>query len=436
MSTSFCSWLLGCVLLVGVQSGRPLTEALQELQKQGLALVFTSRLVTPDMKVLAEPVASDPRARAEALLAPYGLTVLEEAPGLLVVVRAEGPAPPAAVTHGRPPPPHPQPVLREEIVVRPSRLTLLAERPEPSSFGLDREAIERLPHLGDDLFRAASLLPGIAANDISAELSVRGGRPDELKIVLDGQELYGAYHLEDYANALSIVPARLLGSASLITGALPASQGDRMSGLLDLRTLDPPAGRRLVLGLSVLDALASSAGSFRSVPGGWLLTARRGSLELARRAIGNEHPEFWDVLGKVETTTPFGVVGAHLLLAGDHLGIDRSVAGDSEHLANNYRTDHGWLTHQAGNERLLVSTLASWARLERSRGGATSEEKGDFSLRDRRRLRALGLVQTWNLQHPSGSLEWGWEGHRYEAFFDYMQRRDPAIVILSPLAAG
>jgi len=139
---------------------------------------------------------------------------------------------------------HPQPFLEEEIVVRPSRVALLRERPD-STFALGREEIESLPHLGDDLFRALSLLPGTAGNDVSAQTSVHGGRRDEVLVLLDGQELYDAYHLKDYDNALSVVSAHALGGASLSTGAYSVSHGDRMSGVLDLQILgrvEPPLG--------------------------------------------------------------------------------------------------------------------------------------------------------------------------------------------------
>ena len=86
--------------------------------------------------------------------------------------------------------------------MRPSRLSLLEERPA-SAFSMSRDDIDRLPHLGGDVFRAASLLPGTAANDVTAQLSVHGGRRDEVSILLDGQELYEAFHLKDYDNALS-----------------------------------------------------------------------------------------------------------------------------------------------------------------------------------------------------------------------------------------
>jgi len=331
---------------------------------------------------------------------------------------------------------YPRPFHQEEILVRPSRLSLLHEKPD-APFAFSREEIEALPHLGGDVLRSMALLPGTAGNDVTARFSVHGGRRDEVKIVLDGQELYDAFHLEDYDSALSIVPAHSLASASLATGAFPASQGDRMGGVLDLETPEPPAGRHYTLGLSVFDALASSTGSFAGERGRWLVTGRRGSLDLAGDAIGDERPAFWDLLAKTELETRFGRLSAHLLTAADKLEIDRVDGEDFERLENDYRRTYGWLKHQATpGGRLLVETIASWAEIRRDRRSATSEEKGSFELRDRRRLQVLALSQSWSLQlagrHLLQSAQWGWEARRYDATFDYLKDLRPELVILSP----
>ncbi len=330
---------------------------------------------------------------------------------------------------------HPQPFLHDEIVVRPSRLSLLHERPD-SAFSLGREEIESLPHLGGDLFRATSLLPGVAANDVSAQFSVHGGRRDEVRVLLDGQELYDAYHLKDYDNALSIVPARVLSGASLSTGAYPASHGDRMSGVLDLRTVDPPAGRHMLLGLSVLDALATSTGRFAAERGAWLVTARRGSLDLAGEVIGDENPAFWDLLAKAERATAAGLWSARFLTAADELELDQVAADGHERFENDYRSSYGWLGHQAARgERLLVETTGSWADVRRTRGGSGSDEEGGFTLRDRRDMDVLGLAQTATLELPGRHvLGWGWEGRRYDAFYDYAKALDPDVVVLAPFS--
>jgi hypothetical protein len=415
-----------------VYAGRQLAEVLRALEAQGLTIVFTSELVRPEMTVVAEPMAGDPRRVLDEVLAPHGLEAREEPGGVLVVVAKD--------ERGRPPPEPDdavltRPFLREEIVVFPSRLALLHETPD-APFALSREEIESLPHLGGDLFRTMSLLPGTAANDVTAQFSVHGGRRDEVRVVLDGQELYDAYHLQDYDNALSIVAARSLAGASLTTGAYPASQGDRMSAVLDLRTIDPPAGRHYVLGLSVLDALASTSGRFADGRGAWLATGRRGSLDLAGEAIGDEHPAFWDALAKAELETGLGRWSVHALVAEDELELDKVEEDGFERLENDYRRAYGWLTHQATpGDRLLVETVASWAESRRDRASATREEEGRFELRDRRELEVLALSQAWSLElEPAHLARWGWELRRYDAAFDYAKDLEPEFVVIAPFA--
>ena len=193
--------------------GLTLTEALRELQSRGLRIVFTSVLVRPEMRVEAEPAAVEPRLVLDEILAPHGLAAEEGAGGTLVVVRAVSAASAASAERPAPATPpetalpvEPMPYVYDEIVVRPSQLSLLDEEPL-APLSLSRDDIAALPHLAGDLFRALSLLPGTAANDVTAQFHVHGGRRDEVQILLDGQELYEAYHLQEFDRALSVVEA-------------------------------------------------------------------------------------------------------------------------------------------------------------------------------------------------------------------------------------
>lgn len=422
-------------------AGRSLADALRLLEARGLVLVFSDPKVRPEMEVLAEPTARRPREILDQLLAPHGLEAEEAPGGVLVIVERKGreaPPPPEAPRTAEPSPAVPL-SFSEEIVVRSSRITLLDERPD-SSLSLGREEIEHLPQLGGDLSRTLSLLPGIAANDVTAQFSVRGGRRDEVKISLDGQELFDAYHLKDYDGALSLVPAKNLASATLSTGAYPVSQGDRMSGILDLRTIEPTAKRRTLLGLSVLDVQLQSSGRSSRGPaeanegGAWFVSARRGAIDLAAQAIGDEHPSFGDLFAKAEIETPFGPLAGHLLAAGDGLRIDRVDGETSEFLDNDYRSTQGWIRQQATpGDRTLIETSASWARIERERRAATVDDDSRFSLRDRRDLRVLALAQTWSfdLGTPRHQPEGGWEARRYDATFAY----DKDLAIEFPVVA-
>lgn len=488
-------------------AGMALPAALRALQRQGLAIVFTSELVRPEMRVAAEPTASEPRQILDQVLAPHGLRARADVGGVLVVVAGPGAAGSVegsvfapgrrelqgAIVSARrtggdsaaareistgadgsftldalepgeyalaasapgffdqrvdavrvEPGAHrrvvlqmqPQIYLQEEIVVQPSRSSLLLERPD-SSFSLGREEIESLPHLGGDVFRAASLLPGVTGNDVAAEFSVHGGRRDEVQVLLDGQELYGSYHLKDYDNALSLVPAGTLAGVTLTSGSYPASHGDRMSAVLDLRTIEPSMAPRYVLGLSVLDGLASGSGRFAEGRGAWLGSARRGAIDLARDVIGTDHPRFWDLFGKAELETAAGLWGARILLASDGLGVDASADDGFERLDNDYRSTYAWLTHRsAPRPRWSAETLGSWVRTDTDRRSAGRDEEKTYGLRDRRDLEVLGFSQTWNLELRGGhSARLGLERRRYQVGFRYAKDLDLDLVVLAPFAA-
>jgi hypothetical protein len=417
--------------------GRPLTEALRDLQSQGLRIVFTSQLVRPEMRVEAEPAAKDPRRVLDEILAPHGLRAEERVGGILVVVRA-----PAGIS-APPAPAEPEPVVmpyvHDEIVVRSSELSLLDEQPA-APLSLSRAEIEALPHLAGDLFRALSLLPGTAANDITAQFHVHGGRRDEVLILLDGQELYDAYHLQEFDRAVSVVEAGALAGASLSTGAFPAVHGDRMSGVLDMTTGIPSGPHRTRLSLSSITAVAASGGAFQGDRGSWLASARRGSIDLASRYLGHEDPAFWDLFGKVGYSFSDGnSLRAHLLHAGDTLDFHEAPAGEEKNFRTDYDSSYLWLTHQAmlgdgGGDRLLVESTASASKLDRDRLGEEDEEEQSFEIADRRDTDVLALAQSWSVLRAGHTLKGGFEGRRYETAYDYFNRIEPDFELVTGLA--
>lgn len=412
--------------------GRPLAEALRELQSRGLKLVFTSRLVLPEMRVETEPAARDPRRLLDEILAPHGLQAEESVGGTLVVVAAPKPPKPPKPE----PDPAPLPYVHDEIVVRPSELSLLDEEPL-APLSLSRGDIEALPHLAGDLFRALSLLPGTAANDVTAQFHVHGGRRDEVQILLDGQELYDAYHLQEFDRAISVIESGGLSGASLSTGAYPASYGDRMSGILDLTSAIPTGPRETRFSLSFITAVASSGGSFLGDRGSWLASARRGSIDLASRFLGREDPAFWDAFGKASYR--FGdssSLRAHLLVAGDSMDFGEVKDGERKRFVTDYDSSYLWLTHQALlGDRLLVETLASATGLDRDRRGAEDEEEQRFEIVDRRDADVLALGQSWNVQAGARQMiRGGFEARRYEAAYDYFSSVEPDFLLFSDLA--
>lgn len=80
--------------------GRPLREVLAELEEAGLALVYSSDLVRPEMKVREEPTAGSLQGVLEELLGPHRLAPEIGPRGRILIVRRS--ARPIEVRFGRP----------------------------------------------------------------------------------------------------------------------------------------------------------------------------------------------------------------------------------------------------------------------------------------------------------------------------------------------
>ena len=68
-------------------AGRPLVDVLQDLNRRGLRIVFSTSLVPPALRVSAEPAGS-PRDILDQVLRPHGLYARPGAQGTLIVARA------------------------------------------------------------------------------------------------------------------------------------------------------------------------------------------------------------------------------------------------------------------------------------------------------------------------------------------------------------
>ena len=484
--------------------GLSLSEALRQLQRQGVKVVFTSEVVTEEMRVEQPPETTEPLETLQELLRPHGLETVAGPNETLVVVRADSKRQVdssvirgvvlsrvtslplsgieirvsgsetkfvtrtdgsfesgelAAGTYSlsvqgrgfvvtqvdevelslRRPTEltillDPAPITEEELIVTPSRVSLLRTDPE-GLFSLSRREILALPHLGNDFFRTLSLLPGITANDVSAQFHVRGGRRDETQILLDGQELYETYHLKDFDNALSIIEPTTIDNVELKTGGYSTEFGDRMSGVLDMTTIRPEGAPQGRIGVSIWAAYAAGGGTFNEGRGGWLAQLRRGSTDLAGRIVGREDPKYWDAFAKLDyAVTPRHSLRGNALYTGDEFSFIEVVDGDSQDVNTNYDNAYLWLTHQAIlNDRMFVDTAGSLSRIDRDRRAVELEEDNSFDVSDLRNLEVLALRQAWNLQFGSRHLtRFGFALRTFDTEYDYFSRRETEIPIPEP----
>ena len=493
--------------------GLTLEQALLRLAEGGLELFFTDRVVDPGMRVEREPTADEPRAILDQLLEPHGLAARPGPGGVLMVVAAETLTAVEGVVRewrgGRPlagvevrlddgrrtvtasdgsfhlgvgAGAHRLETERRGYVAEERRLQvaegevhhlILELRPIPvtveridvtahpigvlggavSAFSLGRSLSAVLPRVAEDPLRQMTLLPGTTGDDVSARFNVRGGHSDEVLVRLDGLEILEPYHLKDINSALSILAPDAIGGAELLTGGFPVEYGDRMAGVLDLTTREPDRRRQVDLGLSGLQAQASSSGILRQGRGHWLTSLRAGSLALAARIVHDERdPSFGDLLAKLDLDLRRRgdddrgggrSLRINALTSRDRLDFQQLVPAESEDgeeeaaifesFQTSYDNGYAWLTHQAVFGRdLYLEARASYSRVERDRRGSEMNAAGELTLAD---LRALGVAAAAVDGHLQAGgrhrLKWGVDGRTLDADYDYRNDRD----LVDPLAA-
>lgn len=328
----------------------------------------------------------------------------------------------------------PAPVTFDEIEVTPSRYGLLGSETAPGALWTRRD-VGRLPHLSDDLFRAISRLPGVAAGDFSADFHVRGGEKEEVLVLLDGLRVYEPYHLKDFQNVFSIFDSNAVGSVEVISGGFPAEYGDRMSGVVEIAS-GVPTARRTLAGVSFEKMLLLSEGPLQAGDGHWLFAARRGYLDLLLDAAGADfdddfvlEPTYYDLFAKLQRR-----LAPNVFLTVDGLGaLDQLVLRNDEEddrLASRYGNYYLWARLDSLHGRLAQSSIVSYGRVDRDRDGHSganlsdlfgADELGDLTVvSDRRRLDAVELRSSWTLE-TGRHQHWkaGAELRRLAADYDY-----------------
>ena len=399
-------------------AGRPLVEGLRELQSRGLRLIYSDDVVTGEMIVRTEPRAVQPRKILDELLREHGLRAADGPRGSLLIVRDERPPRARASRSAESPQ---MPVTLEEIVVTPSRFTILREQAESRQF-LSREEVRRVPHLSDDLYRAIGRLPGTTSADVSARFNLRGGEEDEVLVLVDGAEIYDPFHVRDLYRAFSTIDAEAVGSVDVLSGGYPAEYGERMSGVVDINTLSPTE-RKDEIGVSLLNMRLLSQGTFSDARGSWLFSLRRGYLREVLALIDDAadiNPRYYDLVGKVQwTLDERTIVSAHVMASRDRLSL-KDGPGTAAHAS--YDDRYAWLNvRRSWSPNLFTQSVLSWGTMGRDRQGTFDNEfdlqRGQLEDHQQSTFVTLKNDATLNLS-PRQLLKFGATAKRVRARFD------------------
>ncbi|MFO8001667.1 MAG: carboxypeptidase-like regulatory domain-containing protein [Marinilabilia sp.] len=142
-------------------------------------------------------------------------------------------------------------------------------------------SISRMPVLmGEtDPMKAVQMLPGVSAtSEGSSNFTVRGGNPDQNLLLMDEAIVYNGGHLLGF---FSIFNNDAIKSLDLYKGDFPASQGGRLSSVLDVRTRDGNmkkfSGKA---GVGLISSRLTLEGPLKKDKASFLLSGRRSYVDM------------------------------------------------------------------------------------------------------------------------------------------------------------
>ena len=385
--------------------GRKLSDYLDFLNGQGSRIIYTSDLVAGDMLLSNEPAGNGSAESLAGLLHRFGLTVTDGPAGSLIVVALPPETEAAAPADER------ADVAIPEVVVT-SSLHRLDYSPPLTHTYLDRELATRIPTTAEEAVRLTNRLPGTASGGVSSRNHIRGGEVNEVLFLLDGLRLYEPYHLKDFQAVATIVNSSAIGGMDFYSGAYPAHFGDRMSGVLSIELREPEKPVETELALSFFNASIVSLGTFGGEQqGDWLLSARRGNLDLIVDVVDPDFgsPDYRDFLAHVGWEFgPRAMLSASFLVSNDKLALADADRG--EQAGADYRNRVFWAKWGAEwNDVLSSQTIAAVSDITDTRNGSL-DLPGivSGSLDETRKFRAVELRQDWTwVMSPNRMLRFG-----------------------------
>jgi outer membrane cobalamin receptor len=327
----------------------------------------------------------------------------------------------------------PREIQLEEITVTPGLFSVMGKGPTMQQT-LTKEDMQNIT-FGDDVYRALIRLPGVGANDFSAKFTVRGGENEEVQVLLDGVEIYEPFHVPDVAGGvISFIDVGIIESVDLLTGGFPAMYGNRMSGVLAMKTIQPSMGsNRTSLGFSLINAFFRSEGTFSGgVQGSWFLSMRRGFMDILLDRVGVDEedvprPVFYDIQGKLDYQLDRKhQLSVHFLHAGDrtkYVAYDPILDYQDKIGETKFKNSYGWINYRSNpSPNLFSHTVLSFGNMIRHRTAEeTSYDQSEvFTLLDHRDAVVFGLRQNWNLHYSDNwHIKAGLRIQRHESEYRY-----------------
>ena len=153
------------------------------------------------------------------------------------------------------------------------------------AIGVTRTEIVAVPAVAEaDVFRSLQAFVGVTStHDLAAEIFVRGGNADQVRVLLDGAPVFAPHHMFGLFGAFN---SDVIESVEFYKGSMPARHEGALSGLISARQrVGEQDEVRLTGGVSLLGLRFAAEGSLPWGNGRWLAAGRQASVDVARLSV-------------------------------------------------------------------------------------------------------------------------------------------------------
>jgi hypothetical protein len=224
----------------------------------------------------------------------------------------------------------------DEVIVYSERVDRNVSSHQMSIIRLDVKDIKQLPVVagGMDIIKGLTAMPGVKSlGEFSSGINVRGGGEDQNLYLINGTPVFNTSHV---FGLFSVINPDIVESLDLYKGHIPASYGERVSSVIDIKTIsDPPEGFGIKGGIGTYDSRISVLASLyknkvfidlsgRTSYSDWILR-RMNDINLR-----NSRASFYDINGTI-----------HFNLPRNNISISNYLCEDAFQFASEVRYNYG-----------------------------------------------------------------------------------------------
>jgi len=412
--------------------GKSLINVLKDYNQQGYKVIFSSVQVNRSMIIAHEPVANSGIELLNELLEKFDLTTFPGPNNTQIIKKIEtqkSKKTPELIVKNNASQKH----SIEKIEISASQYNIAYSQSSEQLF-MDKEEIEQLSHLANDLTRAISNLPGVAGGNSSAKPYIRGGHSSENLYLLDGMPLYSPFHLKHSGSYLSTIDAFTVGDLQLITGGSTVEYGDHLTGVVNIRSQDIDEDYPYAIGMNFLDLKAKMGGKLSETNNSeWFISLKRGFFSVIEATSDVETTGFKPLLSDVFFKVKLDVLEDteltwHSFLTQDsHACLYQCVDKKGQST-----TAYHWLNaNTQWQDNISSSSVFGYGTHDRNRNGVVREQAfsyhfadqhvGNTQVQDKLLWNFYIAKQDWRIQlSEKHMIKTGFEFKRLHADFDYL----------------